>query len=107
LIRPVANLSNSISSSRSRIRVKPSLLAVFTRQLATLLEAGMPLLRSLHLLEEQMENRRLKAVIGTLEREIENGSSFAESLRNHPKVFGPLYLSMVKAGEISGALELS
>jgi type IV pilus assembly protein PilC len=67
----------------------------------------MPLLRSLHLLSEQVENRRLKTVIGQLEAEIENGSSLAESLKAHPKVFDRLYVSMVKAGELSGALELS
>ena len=88
-------------------RVKPAVLSAFTRQLATLLEAGMPLLRGLHLLQEQTVNRRMKSTIAALELSIENGASFAEGLLAHPKSFDRLYVSMVKAGEISGALELT
>jgi type IV pilus assembly protein PilC len=94
-------------NTAGRVRVKIKLLAVFTRQLATLVDAGMPLLRSLQLLKEQMTHAGLKRVIAGLELDIENGASFAESLKAHPKVFDRLYVSMVKAGEISGALELS
>jgi len=88
-------------------RIKPAVLAVFTRQLATLLEAGMPLLRSLHLLQEQTVNRRLKSTTAALAQGIENGSSFAEALLAHPRIFDQLYVNMVRAGEISGALELT
>jgi len=88
-------------------RIKPATLAVSTRQLATLVEAGMPLLRSLRLLQEQTENRRLKGITHELAQGIENGASFSEALKSHPKVFDHLYVSMVKAGEISGALELT
>jgi type IV pilus assembly protein PilC len=95
------------NKSASRVRVKTNLLAVFTRQTATLIEAGMPLLRSLQLLKQQMAHAGLKRVIGGLELDIENGASFAESLKGYPKIFDRLYVSMVKAGEISGALELS
>ena len=87
--------------------IKPAVLAVFTRQLATLLEAGMPLLRSLHLLQEQTMNRRLKATTAALALGIENGNSFAEALLAHPRIFDQLYVNMVRAGEISGALELT
>jgi type IV pilus assembly protein PilC len=92
---------------RPRLRIKGKILAAFTRQLATLIEAGMPLLRGLHLLAEQTIHRRLKQIIGSIEAEIENGSSLTEALNCYPDVFDHLYLSMVKAGEISGALELS
>jgi type IV pilus assembly protein PilC len=88
-------------------RVRPALLAVFTRQLATLVEAGMPLVRGLRILQEQEGNGRLKRIIGELAQGIENGDSFAEALATHPKVFNRLYVSMVRAGEISGALETS
>ena len=88
-------------------RVKSSALAVFTRQLATLIEAGMPLLRGLRTLQEQAENRTLKGIIGDLALDIEGGNSFAEAVAAHPKVFNKLYLNMVKAGEIGGALDVT
>jgi type IV pilus assembly protein PilC len=86
-------------------RVKPAVLAVSTRQLATLVEAGMPLLRSLRTLHEQEGNRTLKRILGELALAIENGSSLAEAMTAHPKVFNRLYVNMVRAGEVSGALE--
>src|SRR5262252_4991218 len=88
-------------------RVKTATLATFTRQLATLVEAGMPLLRSLRTLEEQEENRVMQRVIGDLGQAIENGSSLAEAIAQHPRIFSRLYLNMVKAGEVSGALEVT
>ncbi len=88
-------------------RVKPATLSVFTRQLATLVEAGMPLLRGLRVLEEQEENRALKRIIGEVSLAIESGSSLAEAVQSHPKVFNRLYVNMVKAGEIGGALEVT
>lgn len=88
-------------------RVKSASLCVFTRQLATLVEAGMPLLRGLRVLEEQEERQALKRVIAELALSIEGGSSFGEALAMHPRVFNRLYLNMVKAGEISGALEVT
>src|SRR5258706_8518393 len=88
-------------------RVKPSALTVFTRQLATLVEAGMPLLRGLKILEEQEGSQTLKNVIGELAEAIESGSSCAEAVAMHPKIFNPLYVNMVRAGEISGALDVT
>jgi type IV pilus assembly protein PilC len=86
-------------------RVRPATLAVFTRQLATLVEAGMPLLRGLRTLEEQEENPVLKKIIAEIAMSIENGSSLSEALMRYPKVFNALYTNMTRAGEISGALE--
>jgi type IV pilus assembly protein PilC len=88
-------------------RVRPRALAVFTRQLATLVEAGMPVLRGLRILQEQESNPLLKRAIGEVARSIEAGSSLSEALAAFPKVFNPLYLNMVKAGELGGALELT
>jgi type IV pilus assembly protein PilC len=88
-------------------RVKQGSLAIFTRQIATLVEAGMPLLRSLRTLEEQEENPTLKRTIAELAEAIEGGSSLSEALAMHPKIFNRLYVNMVKAGEISGALEVT
>jgi len=89
----------------SSIRV--ATLTVFTRQLATLVEAGLPLLRGLRILEEQAENRPLRRIIGELSPVIEGGSSFAEALALHPRVFNRLYINMVKAGEIGGVLDVT
>jgi type IV pilus assembly protein PilC len=86
-------------------RVKPRALTIFTRQLATLVEAGMPLVRGLRTLREQEGNPTLKRIIEDLSQTIENGSSFAEAVAAHPKVFNRLYVNMVKAGELGGALE--
>lgn len=88
-------------------RVKPRAVSVLTRQLATLIGAGMPLLRGLRILEQQETNRTLKRIIGELGATIEGGSSLSEALALHPKVFNRLYVNMVKAGEIAGALEIA
>jgi type IV pilus assembly protein PilC len=88
-------------------RVKPRVLAVFTRQLATLVEAGMPLLRGLRILQEQEENPILKRILDDMSVSIEGGSSMSEALAAHPKVFNQLYVNMVKAGELGGALEIT
>jgi type IV pilus assembly protein PilC len=87
-------------------RIKPAALAVFTRQLATLIDVGMPLLRGLRLLEEQTENRALRQVITDVAAAIEGGSTLSEALGAHPRVFNPLFISMVKAGELGGILEV-
>jgi type IV pilus assembly protein PilC len=79
-------------------KVKPKVLTVFTRQLATLVEAGLPLLRGLRVLEKQERNPNLKRIIGELALSIEGGSTFSEGLAQHPKVFNRLYVNMVKAG---------
>lgn len=88
-------------------RVKTSVLAVFTRQLATLLEAGLPLLRGLRILEEQEENRTLKRILGEISLAIEAGDSLAEAMAAHPIVFNRLYVNMVKAGEAGGAVDVT
>ena len=90
----------------SRGRIKPAVLAVFTRQLATLIDVGMPLLRGLRILEEQAENQALKRVIMEVAMTVESGGTLTEALAAHPKIFSPLYVNMVKAGEIGGILEV-
>jgi type IV pilus assembly protein PilC len=88
-------------------RVKQSVLTIFTRQLSTLIEAGMPLLRGLRLLREQEESKGLQKILDAIAEQIEGGGSLSEALAQHPKVFNPLYINMVKAGELSGALEIT
>jgi type IV pilus assembly protein PilC len=87
-------------------RVKSKVLTAFTRQLATLVDAGLPLLRGLRVLEKQERNATLKKIIGDLALSIEGGSTFSEGLAQHPKVFNRLYVNMVKAGELGGVLEV-
>jgi type IV pilus assembly protein PilC len=87
-------------------RVKSKTLTSFTRQLATLVDAGLPLLRGLRVLEKQERNATLKRIIGELAYSIEGGSTFSEGLAQHPKVFNRLFVNMVKAGEIGGVLEV-
>jgi len=87
-------------------RIKPATLAVFTRQLATLVDVGMPLLRGLRLLQEQEENRALRRVITEVAKTVEAGGTLSEALAAHPKVFSRLYVNMVKAGETGGILEV-
>jgi type IV pilus assembly protein PilC len=80
-------------------------LAVFSRQFATLIAAGMPMLRSLYTLEDQTEDEMLKGAIVSLREDVEAGSSVAEAMESQPGVFDPLYRSVVRAGEGSGRLE--
>ena len=87
-------------------RVKSKVLTTFTRQLATLVDAGLPLLRGLRVLEKQEKNVTLRNIIGELAVSIEGGSTFSEGLAQHPKVFNRLYVNMVKAGELGGVLEV-
>jgi type IV pilus assembly protein PilC len=87
-------------------RVKPKVLTTFTRQLATLVDAGLPLLRGLRVLEKQERNSTLRGILGELAIAIEGGSTFSEALAQHPKVFNRLFVNMVKAGELGGVLEV-
>jgi type IV pilus assembly protein PilC len=86
--------------------IKPKSLMIFTRQLATLIDSGLPLLRSLTVLEKQEPNPVLKATVSSLAENVQSGSTFSESLAQHPKIFNKLYVNMVKAGELGGVLEI-
>jgi type IV pilus assembly protein PilC len=86
-------------------RVKTKSLTEFTRELATLVEAGLPLLRGLRVLERQEHSLALKGTIHQISQSIEGGDSFSEALAQHPRVFNRLYVSMVQAGEIGGVLD--
>jgi len=86
--------------------VKSKVLMIFTRQLATLIDAGLPLLRGLTVLAKQERDLTLKATINSLADAVQGGSTFSEGLAQHPKIFNKLYINMVKAGELGGVLEL-
>lgn len=86
--------------------VKQKELMVFTRQLATLISAGLPLLQSLNVLSKQEPNPNLRATIIALGESVQGGSTFSEALSAYPKMFDRLFVNMVKAGEIGGVLEV-
>src|SRR2546421_5054501 len=86
--------------------VKPKVLMIFTRQLSTLIDAGLPLLRALTVLAKQERDSVLKTTINKLADSVQGGSTFSEGLAQHPRVFNDLYINMVKAGELGGVLEV-
>lgn len=85
--------------------IKTREIVVFTRQFATMINAGLPLVQSLTVLAEQTENERLRTIITTVLNDIQAGQTLADSLRRHPKVFTELYVNMVAAGEAGGILD--
>src|SRR5512134_1018203 len=87
-------------------RISSEDLAVATRQLAVLVHAGIPLVESLTALVEQVDKERMKRVLGDVKQRVNEGSSLADALGQHPRVFGDLYVNMIRAGEHSGALEV-
>ena len=89
-----------------RKKVKSKILMIFTRQLATLIDSGLPLLRSLNVLEKQERDKVLKNTINKVADSVQSGSTFSDALALHPRVFNDLYVNMVKAGEVGGVLEL-
>ena len=100
---PAAKGSFSLFKRQS---IKGKTLMIFTRQLATLIDAGLPLLRSLTVLAKQEKDIVLRSTIAQLAESVQGGSTFSDSLSVHPKIFNKLYVNMVKAGELGGVLEL-
>ena len=86
-------------------RISPQDLIIFSRQLATLISAGLPFMTSFDAIIEQTENKRLKQVILQVRKDVEGGSSFSDALAKHPTVFSMLYVSMIHAGETGGVLD--
>jgi type IV pilus assembly protein PilC len=108
--RPAAAKGGGAMSIELRLpafmtRVKPKQLMVFTRQLATLIDAGLPLLRGLRLIVRQEKNPALKKAAQEISDTIESGSTLAEALAGHTKIFNKLYVNMVRAGEVGGVLD--
>jgi len=86
-------------------KVKTKELVIFTRQFATMIDAGLPLVQCLDILGNQQANPGFKRVIKTVQSDVEQGSTFAEALGKHPKVFSPLFVNLVAAGEVGGILD--
>jgi len=85
--------------------IKATELAVFARQLATMISSGMSILRALYVLEEQTESKLLKETIVAVRKDVEAGLPLSDAMARHPKVFNPLFIAMTQAGEMGGVLE--
>jgi type IV pilus assembly protein PilC len=108
----VIDIEEQVSASAGDIlarfrRVKPDDLVIATRQLSTMVNSGMSLLRSLYVIEEQTENDKLRDVWIEVRKEVEAGLALSDSLRKHPDVFNDLYVAMVQAGETGGILDMT
>ncbi len=107
----VLDIADKHASREINIRfmegVKASELAVFSRQLSTMISSGMSILRALYVLEEQTESKFLKDTIVAVRKDVEAGLSLSDAMARHPKVFNPLFVAMTQAGEMGGVLESS
>jgi len=101
------HLAEPIRQLRSFVRINRRDLVIFTRQLATMISAGLPIVMALRVLEEQATNRRLRETIGSVRAGIERGGSLSSEIAKHPQVFFEFYVNTVRAGEISGVLDVS
>ncbi len=86
-------------------RVKPKDLVIFTRQLATMINAGVPLVRSLSTMNAQTESATLKKHLTQISKDVEGGMAFADALEHHSDIFNPIYVNMIRAGEAGGILD--
>src|SRR5512137_1041906 len=105
-IAPVkSKAAAAVKAVRSKKKVPAKNLAIFTRQFSVMIDAGLPLVQCLEILGSQQSNRTFQNVLFQVRQDIEGGSSLAEALRKHPKVFDDLYCNMVAAGEAGGILD--
>ena len=103
---PVKKASRTFDLSRYLTRVKPAEIAIMTRQLATLISAGFPLVSAIDALVPQTKSHRLKTILAQVKDAIVEGQNFAQALSQYPGIFSPLFINMVRAGETSGTLEI-
>jgi len=101
-------ITEKVSKSSSfglRGRVKDKDIVVFTRQFATMIDAGLPLVQGIEILSTQVENKVLAKTLVAVKKDVEGGSSYADALKKHPRIFSELYVNMVAAGEAGGILD--
>lgn len=97
--------TSGISFLSSKPKIKPIDVAIFTRQLATMMRAGVPLVQSFDIVADGLDNASMKEVVLGLKAEVESGNGFANALKKYPNLFDDLFVSLVASGEQSGALE--
>lgn len=100
-----ANNLEGFSNRFLKNKVKPDILVIFTRQLSTMVGAGVPLLRALSALQKHADNPLLKSTLEQVTSDVQGGASLADALEKHPTVFNDVYVNMVRAGEAAGILE--
>ena len=101
----ISEIKRQIAFLSGAKKIKLKDIVVFCRQLATLVKAGVPLVKGLGIISAQVENKTLKDIVTSLQVSIETGRSLSEALAGFPKVFSPIFINMVKAGEMGGALD--
>jgi type IV pilus assembly protein PilC len=105
LVRPKEKKKSSLADISFGGGVKDKDIVIFTRQFATMIDAGLPLVQALDILSVQVENKMLGKTLVAIKSDVESGSTYADALRKHPKVFTELYANMVAAGESGGILD--
>lgn len=101
----VRKKQTSIFSSKKKKKITPGDITLFTRQMATMMKAGVPLVQSFDIVSEGLDNLSLKELIGTVKTEVASGTNFANALRKHPRHFDELMCNLIESGEQSGSLE--
>lgn len=104
-IKTQANKNKKGSLGIFKPKVKSNDIVLFTRQLSTMVSAGVPLLRALNTLQTQAENPSMKAILEDLIKDVQGGSQLADALASHPKVFSDIFVNMVRAGETAGIVD--
>jgi type IV pilus assembly protein PilC len=107
LLAQSLNEQKAASANRARFaKIKPKSLQVFSRQFATLIQAGVSIVQALLILEEQTDDKKLSVVIAEVREDVESGVVLSRAMSRHPKVFNRLYVAMIEAGEASGTLDI-
>jgi type IV pilus assembly protein PilC len=106
LAQSLAEQKTSSAGSTRFAKIKPKSLQIFSRQFATLIQAGVSIVQALLILEEQTDDKKLTVVIAEIREDVESGVVLSRAMSRHPKVFNRLYVAMIEAGEASGTLDL-
>ncbi|MBI3752944.1 MAG: type II secretion system F family protein [Deltaproteobacteria bacterium] len=105
IIEKKAGFAFKIPGLGGGTKVTTKEVVIFTRQFATMIDAGLPLVQCLEILSSQQQNKAFKTTLTDIKKSVEGGSTFADALRKHPKVFDDLYVNLVAAGEVGGILD--
>jgi type IV pilus assembly protein PilC len=104
-LKPKGLFAGGIGGGARQQKITPKDVVIFTRQFSTMIDAGLPLVQGLEILASQQTNKSLKQVLTEIKETVESGSTFADALKKHPKVFDELYVNLVAAGEVGGILD--
>ncbi|HPH42399.1 MAG TPA: type II secretion system F family protein, partial [Syntrophorhabdaceae bacterium] len=105
LVKATARKGTAKDKFNPKKKIETKTIVVFTRQLATMITSGLPLVQSLDILSNQMEDKNFKGIVKEMKEKIETGSRFADALRDYPQCFDALYVNLVVAGEEGGLLD--